>query len=259
MISKPELDRLGRSVRTIESIAVLNRVGSTNALGRRIIDECVENEIEIPPSVIVAAEQTEGRGRATRSWHSPPHRGIYVTALMRVPMPELQFLPLHAAVIVTRFLREVFSVDAHIKWPNDVLAEGRKMAGILIEARNAEEYAYTCIGIGINVEPVGEIEGATSISEASPIERIDLEATTIAFIEHLDASLGSLLPVGDMLEEWKRLAVHKPGDRIASVVGDRRIEGSWQGIDETGRAIIRRGEETMLISAGDLILLTDGD
>lgn len=258
MIDRTDLDRLSRSLRTIESIALLNRVASTNELGRRIIDECVENEIELPLGIIVAREQSAGRGRSTRSWHSPAGGGIYASMVMATSRESLQYLPIHAAVIVASYLREVFSIDAAIKWPNDIQVDGKKIAGILIEARTAGDLAYVCIGVGINVHAVGPaVPEATSIAETASLEAVDLEAALIAFIEYADAALSEAPQPAEMLEMWKRLTVHRPGDRIASVVGQSRVEGTWQGLDELGRAIIRQGSSVLHVSAGELIVLEE--
>jgi BirA family biotin operon repressor/biotin-[acetyl-CoA-carboxylase] ligase len=258
LITRNELDRLARSLQKIESVAVMGTVASTNEVARRIVDECVENEIVLPWSIIIASTQTAGRGRGSRSWHSPTGGGIYATTLITTTSDVLQLLPLHAAVIVASFLREVFSLKAQIKWPNDIWVEGKKIAGILIDARHTEEVAFACIGTGINVYPVGpQLPEATSISEQSAIEMIDLDAAVTAFIEYVDASMIEMPRQQDVIEAWRRLSMHKPGDRIASVIGDKRYEGSWQGIDEYGRALIRQGSETIQISAGDLILVDE--
>jgi biotin-(acetyl-CoA carboxylase) ligase len=76
----------------------------------------------------------------------------------------------------------------------------------------------------------------------------------VAFIEHLDARLSHPPPREAILDEWRRLTVHRNGDRIASIIGDRSIEGTWNGIDEHGRAMIRTAEEVVAVSAGEVIV-----
>src|SRR3954451_21604289 len=124
---------------TIESIAVIPRVASTNLVARRIVNECIENELSLPKGIIIAGEQFAGRGRNARQWSSPPGKGIYATTMITCTPAELPLVPLEMANVVASFLRDVFAIDARIKWPNDVLAGGRKIAGILIEARIQEE------------------------------------------------------------------------------------------------------------------------
>src|ERR1700753_1068423 len=120
---------------TLESIALIPRVSSTNLIARRIVNECIENELSLPSAMIIAGEQFAGRGRNTRSWSSPAGKGIYATTLIARPLQELPLVPLAMANIVAGYLCEVFGLDARIKWPNDVFVQGRKIAGILIEAR----------------------------------------------------------------------------------------------------------------------------
>lgn len=238
---------------TIESVAVIDRVSSTNAIARRIVAEIVDNEKALPRAILVAREQFEGRGRNERTWISPAGAGIYSTTLIARRTSELALLPLEIANIVASYLREVFAIDARIKWPNDIQAGGRKIAGILIEARILEDRAYVSIGIGINVEPVSGV-GATSIRELTKREAVTLDDATVAFIEHLDERLSRPVDNHAVIAEWRKLCVHKTGDRITCVLGERTVSGTWVGIDDSGRALLRHGETTETISAGDIIV-----
>ena len=248
--------RIVAGLKVIESLAVIPRVASTNLIARRIVSECIENEVSLPCAMIVAGEQFAGIGRNSRTWSSPPGKGIYATTLHTRPAHELPLIPLEMANIVAAYLREVFGLDARIKWPNDILVGGRKIAGILIEARMNEERALMLIGTGVNVEPVRDDTrpNAIAITEASPRNFTGIEDAIVAFIEHVDARLARPFEHDRVLAEWRGLTVHRTGDRISCVVGERAISGTWGGIDEHGRAIIRSGGETITVSAGDLIL-----
>ena len=249
--------RIVSRLTTLESIAVIPRVASTNLVARRIVSECIENEESLPKAMIIAGEQFAGRGRNARQWSSPAGKGIYATTLLPIEASELPLLPLQMANIVASYLREVFAIDARVKWPNDVLAGGRKIAGILIEARMNEERAFVLIGTGINVESVQDDlrPNATSIADVSPRDLHGIDAATEAFIEHVDQRLGRNLERDAVLDEWRRYSIHEAGDRIKCVVGERNVEGTWNGIDERGRALIRSGSEIIAVSAGDLILV----
>jgi BirA family transcriptional regulator, biotin operon repressor / biotin---[acetyl-CoA-carboxylase] ligase len=240
----------------LESLAVIQRVSSTNLIARRVVDECIENELSLPRAIIIAGEQFAGRGRNQRMWSSPPGKGIYSTTLLSCPARELPLVPLEMANIVASFLRDVFAIDARVKWPNDILANGRKIAGILIEARVQEDRAYLLIGIGINVEPTRDHArpNAVAISELSPRDFRGIENATVAFVEHIDERLSHLFDHDRVLAEWRARTVHQPGDRITCVIGERTLIGTWGGIDEDGRALLRSGDETIAVSAGDLIL-----
>ncbi len=243
-------------LRRIESLAIIPRVSSTNLVARRVVNECIENELSLPQAIIVAREQFAGRGRNQRTWSSPAGKGIYATALLTVSTAELPLIPLEMANIVASFLHEVFAIDARVKWPNDVYANGRKIAGILIEARVQEDRAYLAVGIGVNVEPVTDDErpNAIAIRELSPRDFRGLDEATIAFVEHLDSSLAEPMDRDRVIGEWRKRAVHRPGERITCLLGDRSVSGTWAGIDEQGRALLRQGESVTAISAGDIIV-----
>ncbi len=241
---------------TIESVAFVPRVASTNLIARRIVGECINNDLSLPQAMIIAGEQFAGRGRNDRRWSSPAGKGIYATTMLTRPTAQLPLVPLAMATIVAGYLRDVFSIDARIKWPNDILAGGRKIAGILIEARIQESRSYILVGIGINVEPVKDDirPNAVAISEVSNRTFTGIEDATVAFIEHVDAQLTHPFVHDQVIEEWRRLSVHKPGDHITCVIGERTVNGTWAGIDEQGRALLRDGAETIAVSAGELIL-----
>jgi BirA family biotin operon repressor/biotin-[acetyl-CoA-carboxylase] ligase len=243
-------------LRTIESLAVIPRVASTNLIARRIVTECIENELSLPQAMIIAGEQFAGRGRNDRSWSSPAGKGIYATTLLSRPASELPLVPLAMANIVATFLRETFGIDARIKWPNDVLVGGRKIAGILIEARVQDERVYLLVGTGVNVEPVKDDArpNAVAISEVSAREFTGIETATAAFVEHVDEQLARPFEHGEVLTQWRELSVHKPGDRIHCVIGERTIDGTWAGIDDHGRAMLNTAHGAIAVSAGDLFL-----
>src|SRR3954471_12312927 len=213
---------------TIESIAVIPRVASTNLVARRIVNECIENELSLPKGIIIAGEQFAGRGRNARQLSSPAGKGIYATTLLPLPVDKLPLVPLEIANIVASYLREVFGLDARIKWPNDILVDGKKIAGILIEARINEERAFLLIGTGINVEQVADDTrpNATSVAEVAK-EFHGTDVATEAFIEHLDKRLGLPLDRDAVLAEWRKYAIHQQGDRIECVIGERTVKGTW--------------------------------
>src|SRR3954452_20156407 len=212
--------KLVARMRTLESIALIPRVASTNLVARRILNECIENELSLPQAMIIAGEQFAGRGRNARQWSSPAGKGIYATTLLMRPAKELPMVPLEIANIVASFLSETFAVDARIKWPNDILVGGRKIAGILIEARIHDDHVYLLVGTGVNVEPVSDDDrpNAVSIAEVSTRDFRGIGAATEAFIEHVDARVGRPFEAERVLDEWRRHSVHVEGDRVSCVL-----------------------------------------
>jgi len=242
-------------LKTIESLAVIPRVASTNLIARRVVTECIENELSLPQAMIIAGEQFAGMGRNGRPWSSPAGKGIYATVLLTRPTTELPIIPLEMANTVATYLRDVYAIDARIKWPNDVLVERRKIAGILTEARIQDDRVFLVIGIGVNVEPLDDARpNAVSIREVSSGAFAGIEAATVAFIEHVDERFAHPFDRQVVLDEWQRLTVHRAGDRIEVLLGDRTVAGMWRGIDEHGRALIQSNGNVVAVSAGDLLL-----
>ncbi|HUP46060.1 MAG TPA: biotin--[acetyl-CoA-carboxylase] ligase [Thermoanaerobaculia bacterium] len=241
---------------TIESLAVIARVKSTNLLARRIVNECLDNELSLPQAMIVAREQLAGRGRHERSWSSPAGKGIYATTLVTRTAAEMAVLPLSIATIIARYLIEVFGIDARIKWPNDILVGGRKIAGVLLEARVQEQRAYVAVGIGVNLEPVKDDDrpNAVSVREVAASGYTAVDDAIIRFIEYVDDGLTRRDSPSRVLEAWRELTVHQPGDPITCVVGDRTVSGTWMRIDDQGRAILRTSDGELAVAAGDLIV-----
>lgn len=245
-----------RGLKAIESVAVIPRVASTNLIARRIVTECIENELSLPQAVIIAGEQFAGRGRNDRRWSSPRGKGIYTTALVTRPLSELALVPLAMAAFIARYLRGTYGIDARIKWPNDVLVERRKIAGILMEARIQEERVFLLIGMGINVEPVQDDErpNAVAISEVAQRDFDGIEGAIRAFVHSLDDYLSRPFERETILGDWRELSVHEPGDTIHCVIGEHTLDGTWLGIDEYGRARLRTADGDIAVSAGDLFL-----
>jgi BirA family transcriptional regulator, biotin operon repressor / biotin---[acetyl-CoA-carboxylase] ligase len=247
--------RLVERLKTIESIALIPRVASTNLVARRIVAECIENELSLPQAMIIAGEQFAGIGRNARTWSSPAGKGIYATTLLTRPAADLSLVPLDVANIIVTYLHDVFGIDAQIKWPNDVLVHGKKIAGILIEARIQDDRAFLLIGTGINVEPVDDEARPNAVAISEVARRFNgIDAATEEFVKHLDRRLTMPFDRQAILREWRSHTIHKPGDRITSVVGDRTASGSWVGIDDQGRAMLRNGEEVLTVSAGEFVI-----
>ncbi|HXA48242.1 MAG TPA: biotin--[acetyl-CoA-carboxylase] ligase, partial [Burkholderiaceae bacterium] len=132
------------------AISIVAETGSTN------VDLLAALENLPGPSLLIAEAQTAGKGRAGRAWHSEP--GATLTFSLgwkfNLPAQALLGLPLAVGVVIAEALQQ-FAVDARLKWPNDVLRDGNKMAGVLIETANAKggagEQVWAVIGIGVNM------------------------------------------------------------------------------------------------------------
>ena len=246
---------LGGLWRSVEVVAM---TGSTNAdlLGRGGPEG----------QVLVAEEQTAGRGRMGRSWVSQPGASLTFSVLLRpvfVPAARRGWLPLLAGVAVATAVSAVAAVAATLKWPNDVLIDDRKLAGILAE----QSGDAVVIGIGINVatprdalpaSPVGP-QATSLLAEGVKVARDvllvavlrNLERWYRAFREDPDPARSGLLA------EYRTLCGTLGRSVRVELPGGRAVAGVAEDIDTDGRLLVREADATSLtpVSAGDVIHL----
>jgi len=149
-------------------------------------------------TVVIAEQQTSGRGRMGRAWVSPAGKGVWMSLLLRpsVPLPLTPQLTLLAAVALSRAITRLVPLTIGIKWPNDLLVDGRKISGILLEsAAEDERLRYVVVGLGISANldvedyPEELLERAISLKMASgqPVSRSELIAAVLEQFEQLYA------------------------------------------------------------------------
>jgi len=215
-------------------------------------------ESEAPTgTVVLADEQTGGRGRLDRTWHSPPLLGLYVSVLFRPERPadELPRWTFAAAVAAGESCRELVGEAVVLKWPNDVLARGRKLAGVLAEARStAGRAAWLVVGTGINVNqeradfPGGLASLAVSLRELRGGGRIDRVALARAYLERLFAWSAQLDQgrFDGVATAWERLSPHAQGATVRSVAGAAPFQGVTRGLDGSGALLVETAEGKLL-------------
>lgn len=208
----------------------------------------------------VAGEQKRGRGRQGRSWVSAASSGLYVTYHLCPEERELApLLSVAGALAVNDALRASCGLFTQLKWPNDVLYEGRKMAGVLAEARHAERLDVF-LGVGINVRempnmPLEIASVATSIEHAGVLPPT-LEALLAALSFALEQRVEQVEhDAGTMIDEW-RLRLDTLGRRIQLDTPSGPVEGDAIDVNERGELVLRLddGRESAY-SAGDVTTL----
>jgi BirA family biotin operon repressor/biotin-[acetyl-CoA-carboxylase] ligase len=228
---------------------------STNTEIARLAGEGAEEGL-----AVVADEQTAGRGRLQRAWSSPKGAGLYFSILLRPKLasdrwPLITFV---AALATGDALLEAASVQTDIKWPNDLLANERKICGILAEAIETPTGRAVVLGIGINLTnqafPDELINLATSVANESgrPAER---EAILAALLQAL-ARWYSLLQEPDGAEKiaaaWSSRSSWATGRLVQVTNGAETLQGHTRGIENDGALRLETAQGIQLIRAGDV-------
>ena len=237
-------------------------VGSTND---RALELAAGGEAE--GAVILAEQQTGGRGRRDHAWTSPPGAGIYASLILRpgVPATRAPLFTFMAAVAVAGALRETSALEARIKWPNDVLVGHRKIAGILGEVRGSDpEIREMVVGIGVNVhqsreEFSPELRGrATSVRAETGVAhgRAVILAALLQGFEERYRRLFSDGP-GALLREWQSLSALPAGGHVVVEGPSGRAEGTVAGVDDEGALLLALpGAGTRRVPFGEIVRCT---
>ncbi|MCY0879528.1 MAG: biotin--[acetyl-CoA-carboxylase] ligase [Firmicutes bacterium] len=212
-------------------------------------------------AVVAADAQTAGRGRRGRTWASPPLGNIYASVLLFPPPERLSgVLSLLAGVAVVEAVREAVGLDVRLKWPNDVVAGGRKCAGVLVEA-GTSPHPWAIVGVGINVngEPPEAYASATSLRRVCQ-RTLDADALFFALLGQLERLYDAWLENGDaeIVARWSQrnvtlgalVEVHQPGQRPWI--------GRAQSVDEDGSLWVERAGVPVKVMAGDVSVRVPG-
>ena len=239
----------------VENAVYVDRVDSTHALSLRIMEQMDELGFALGPTVIVAAQQTLGRGRNDRCWQSPAG-GLYLSwTRSGVSDDIIGRLPMLAAAAAHNAISAGGVPHARIKWPNDVVVDGKKLAGLLIQVRRAAT-GWVTVGFGVNLETAPELEDTAvtgAIALAELVEPGPLELRSVAIAGEFVASLTRYFAdPGPALELWRRRLVHRPGERMTVRLGDgETATGTYRGL--TAEGFLRLGTD------GDERIITSGD
>jgi BirA family transcriptional regulator, biotin operon repressor / biotin---[acetyl-CoA-carboxylase] ligase len=236
-------------------VIFLDRTGSTNDVALGLAGEGAAEGL-----VVIAGEQTSGRGRQGRAWHSPAGSGLYVSIVLRPSLAPrdgariMSLLTLAAGVALAEGVEAATALSAEIKWPNDLLIGRRKLAGILAESA-AGDLPYVVLGYGINVrtsEWPPEIEQRATSLEAElgrSIERWVVCAETIAAVSrrYRDLVNGRFDAI---LDEWRRRSPSSRDARVAWQTPAGSVSGVTAGIDDRGALLVRAGSGVERIVGG---------
>ncbi|MET0488063.1 MAG: biotin--[acetyl-CoA-carboxylase] ligase [Candidatus Rokuibacteriota bacterium] len=204
-------------------------------------------------TVVVAQAQTAGRGRHGRLWLDEPGASLLMSIILRPRLEpaRLPTLSLAAGVAVVEALERVTGLKPRLKWPNDVLVDGRKLAGILLESRISPS-PLVVLGIGVNLAQrvflADLAERATSVRLATG-RRVDADALLTALLESLDAWRTRLETEGwaPIRERWRALT-----ETLGRRVSIDSVEGVAVDVDEDGALIVAEGDVRRRVVAGEV-------
>lgn len=253
-----ELRRLFRSNHYWHSISVVDEVGSTNAELAAAAATGVDRG-----ATLIAGYQSAGRGRLNRTWTAPPDTAVAISVLARPQTrtaPGWPWLPLAAGLAVRDTLVKVAGVPAEVKWPNDVLVNGKKVVGILAELVETPTGPACVIGCGINLSiPADQLPtpNATSLAleGATVIERVPIIEGLLHRLQHRFGQWESARG-RQALRQSYREACASLGGTVRVMVGDdasgQTFTGQGQDVDLEGRLVVLIDGEPRAFAAGDV-------
>jgi BirA family transcriptional regulator, biotin operon repressor / biotin---[acetyl-CoA-carboxylase] ligase len=247
-----------------QAVRVLQETDSTNLQAK-----IMAGRKAAEGTLIVADTQTLGRGRRGRTWHSPPGRNIHASLILRPKLAPSQApqVTLMAAVALARTLEVSATLDAKIKWPNDVMVGGKKIAGILTEiSTDMESVDYVVVGFGINVnirksempEALRPIATSIFMEKGTETSRTHLLCD---LMENIEAAYDLLngQGFGPVMQQWRSMT-DIIGQRVCVDVMGRRHTGTVEAVDDDGVLILKDDQGVLhRILSGDVTRLRPED
>jgi BirA family biotin operon repressor/biotin-[acetyl-CoA-carboxylase] ligase len=221
------------------------KVDSTNSVALRL-----GHDAEPHGSIVIAEEQTSGRGRVGRAWHSEKTNGIYVSVLLRPAIPPMHApqLTLLAGLAARDAVVEQCGVTPDIRWPNDLMAGGRKFCGILTEMHaEPERIQFVVIGIGMNVNqskmPAELADIGTSLRMETGRAHSRLELL-VKLLRHLDRYYNLFIAqgAGPIIAQFERVSSFARGKRVRVASGAESYAGTTAGLDANGMLRVVRDD-----------------
>ncbi len=243
----------------IKDVRIFRKIDSTNNYAKYLAKQ--KNATDV---LILSDRQTLGRGRASKTWISPPGKGLWFSILLRPDknLEKLPLLSLGAGLAVAKAIENVLNLNPKLKWPNDVLLSGRKVCGVLLESEfSFEKLNYLIIGIGINVNQdsddfennLKDLAGSLKMVVKRSVDRLELltqvlQQLEIVYHQFLHSQFDSIC------SEWKKRVCFKENVVVSIRTNEGIITGAFEDIDAYGRLILRLGKsESKLIQSGTII------
>lgn len=239
-----------------DNLVFLSHADSTHDAAARLIDEMDDDEASLGPTVLLAVRQSAGRGRGDHTWTSP-EGGLYLSWLSSgIPTSRVARLPMVAAAAAWQALASVGLEGHGIKWPNDILHGGRKLAGLLVTARHGPPH-WATVSLGVNLASAPELAADASYPAGCLADALG-PRTWSAWVEPIVASFvaeltKALSDPGPALSLWRAALIHRPGDRVAvRLASGEMVHGSFRGVTADGFLRLGEGDSERVVSTGDV-------
>jgi BirA family biotin operon repressor/biotin-[acetyl-CoA-carboxylase] ligase len=218
-------------------------------------------------ALVLAEEQNQGKGRLGRDWSSPKGSGIFMTIVL-----QPQILPVHASMLtlvaalaVNQGIRKVTGLDSYIKWPNDIVVNGKKVCGILTEMSTMnDKLECVVIGMGINanrdVFPEELKKTATSLKLEckKEVERTELIVAIMEYLEQYYELFGQTESFIDMVTEYNEVLINR-NKQVRIIGAHKEYTGTALGINETGALLVQTEEQHQGITTSAIKTVVSGE
>ena len=263
ILSKEEVESRLRTRWMGHPVYYFLEIDSTNTQAKRIADQKAQREGH--GAVVVADMQSSGRGRRGRGWNSPHGTGIFFTVLLKpeIDPSNASMLTLVKALATVKGIRELTGLDARIKWPNDIVVNGKKIVGILTEMSAQVDYVnHIVVGTGINVHqtefPEAIAQTATSLDlelqragKEIVVSRARLLGEVLGQFENYYETYLQTQDLSACAEEYNSLLVNCNSHvRVLDPLGE--FEGQALGIDCRGELMVEREGRVARVSSGEV-------
>ena len=260
------VDALSASAAAMFAVEVYDSVGSTNDVARAFLLADGSPLADGSRGVVaLAEEQTQGRGRCGRSWHSPAGANLYLSLGWRFhgSVERLSGLSLAIGAMLAEVIARDFEVDLALKWPNDLFHGERKLGGVLIELLGEQNGAIPVVaGIGLNVsmplEDTASIQRPWTDLASARGSQVDRNSLAAQLINQLASGLTDIAggDMGGWLEQWrKRDFLH---GRQVLVQGSPTVAGKAAGVDQHGALLVNTETGQLVVAGGEATLLEIG-
>ncbi len=212
-------------------------------------------------TVVLADEQTQGRGTKGRTWHSPPGLGLYVSIILRPPTGDVSLIPLMAGIAAAEAIHSTTSLEVGLKWPNDVVWSRKKLGGILCESEFVgSEPSYVILGIGLNIgqrrkDFPRELQ-AVAVSLRMILKRpVDRESLARSLFRALDSWYRKFLagPNSDILRAFEAKFIFPIGKVLLVRTEKGKYTGVYRGFDWKARLMLETGGRKIFFPPADIL------